>query len=50
MHIIESKKKSKIESNKKPKLLYKKDDIGFEQLIYSLSYILSTFFIYFLVA
>jgi len=32
MHIIESKKKSKIESNKKPKLLYKKDDMGFEQL------------------
>ena len=32
MHIIESKEKSKIESNKKSKLLYKKDDIDFEQL------------------
>jgi hypothetical protein len=32
MHIIKSNKKIKIESNKKPKLLYKKDDMGFEQL------------------
>ena len=32
MNIIKSNKKIKIESNKKPKLLYKKDDMGFEQL------------------